>query len=130
MGRRKKSERVQVTVNGEVVGSLYRRGLSWWFDCRTLGERRFVAMHTRDLEEALRKSKAEAERGPVLPGGERFRKPAALKTLEDALESFKDEQGSRNRPSSVERVMDTARRFVAFIGGEGKSPRIITRDHL
>jgi integrase len=125
-----KAVRVPVVLKGETVGTVYLRGRRWWFDFRSLGARRKANLRTRDLEEALRKAKAEAERVPILPGGQFFKKPEAIITLGDALEALEKDQAGRNRPASVERVMDTSRRFVAFIGGPEKSPRIITRSHL
>jgi hypothetical protein len=91
-----------------VVGSLDRRGLSWWFDCRTLGVRRSLAMRNRDLEEALWKAKAEAQRGSPLRGGQAFAMAVVLSTL-------RSPQGERDLLHTVNSGLQRVKVFVNFL---------------
>ncbi len=124
--RSRKSPRMPVVVDGLEVGSLYLRYRKWWFDCRANGVRRFLNLRTGDIEEAIRRAKVEAEKAPPIPTAGVLANSPRPKTLEDALEAYEDEYRKEYKKTSLDRMLQTVRPFVASVGPT-RPPYVITR---
>lgn len=126
----KKSAAIPVLVEGVQVGSLRLRYKTWQFRYRANGIPRAATLRgVRDLEEALRRAKvmvAQTQSLPTAQAVDLMRKP---KTLGDALCLYEEEYEKEFKKTSLARVRQTVRPFVAFVGGS-RPPYAITRDHL